>query len=324
LATPTPAPAAEGLRAAQSWQPFQAATARKKARSSKEQASAGSDHRPRRPHLGNPRPRPAILTAPDAPGQNLEAPGAAGRAFRTARQPAQAVPHQVLVVLDQNQSGDLAGELARRHGLERKQSQLMPLLGGRCELYELRGNRSLGQVMAALGRDPRFRLVQANFRYRAPGALDSATAPLPQYPLDKMALPQAQELALGRDVVIAVIDSAIDQSHPDLKGAVALAFDAVGAPDRAVGFHGTAVAGIIRAQGAMAGAAPQASVLAVRAFRVRNAGEVAETTSWTLLRAIDWAVQNKANVLNLSFVGPKDDALHLALQAAAARRVIAV
>jgi subtilisin family serine protease len=139
-----------------------------------------------------------------------------------------------------------------------------------------------------------------------------------------MALPQAHELALGRDVVIAVIDSAIDQSHPDLKGAVALAFDAVGAPDRAVGFHGTAVAGIIRAQGAMAGAAPQASVLAVRAFRVRNAGEVAETTSWTLLRAIDWAVQNKANVLNLSFVGPEDDALHLALQAATARRVIAV
>jgi len=326
LATPTPASAAEGLRAAQSWQPFQAATARKKARSSKEQASAGGDHRPRRPHLGNPRrpPRPAILTAPDAPGQNLEAPGAAGRAFLTARQPAQAVPHQVLVVLDQNQSGDLAGELARRHGLERKQSQLMPLLGGRCELYELRGNRSLGQVMAALSRDPRFRLVQANFRYRAQGALESATAQLPQYALDKMALPQAHELALGRDVVIAVIDSAIDQSHPDLKGAVALAFDAVGAPDRAVGFHGTAVAGIIRAQGAMAGAAPQASVLAVRAFRVRNAGEVAETTSWTLLRAIDWAVQNKANVLNLSFVGPKDDALHLALQAAAARRVIAV
>jgi subtilisin family serine protease len=248
----------------------------------------------------------------------------AGRTAAAARQPAQAVPRQVLVILAENQSGDLAGELARRHGLERKQSQLMPLLNGRCELYELRDNRSLVQVMAALSSDPRFRLVQANFRYRAQGAMDTATAQLPQYALDKLALPQAHELALGRDVVIAVIDSAIDQSHPDLKAAVALAFDAVGAPDRAVGFHGTAVAGIIRAQGAMAGAAPQASVLAIRAFRVRNAGEVAETTSWTLLRAIDWAVQNKANVLNLSFVGPEDDALHLALQAATARRVIAV
>src|SRR5262245_15586176 len=324
VAPPGPAPAAEGVRLAQSWQPFPAASRNVRTSQQKQQACTSGDQRPRRPHPGNPRrpPRPAIVTVPDAPGRHLA--GVAGRAWLTARQQAQAVPRQVLVVLQENQSGDLAGELARRLGLERRQSQLMPVLNGRCELYELRGNRSLAQVMAALRRDPRFRLVQANFRYRAEGALETATAQLPQYALAKMALPQAHELALGRDVVIAVIDSAIDQSHPDLKGAVALAFDAVGTPDRAVGFHGTAVAGIIRAQGAMAGAAPQASVLAVRAFRVRNAGEVAETTSWTLLRAIDWAVQNKANVLNLSFVGPEDDALHLALQAATARRVIAV
>src|SRR5262245_7252514 len=317
VAPPAPAPAAEGLRVAQSWQPFPAATRKVRTSQQKQQARTSGDQHPRRPHPGNPRrpPRPAIVTVPDAPGRHLA--GVAGRAWLTARQQAQAVPRQVLVVLQENQSGDLAGELARRLGLERRQSQLMPLLNGRCERYELRGNRSLAQVIAARRRDPRFRLVQANFRYRAEGGLETATAQLPQYALAKMALPQAHELALGRDVVIAVIDSAIDQSHPDLKGAVVLAFDAVG-------FHGTAVAGIIRAQGAMAGAAPQASVLAVRAFRVRNAGEVAETTSWTLLRAIDWAVQNQANVLNLSSVGPKDDALHLALQAATARRVIAV
>jgi subtilisin family serine protease len=200
----------------------------------------------------------------------------------------------------------------------------MELLNGRCELYELRGHRSLTQVMAALRSDPRVRLVQANFRYRAQAATDTPQAVLPQYALEKMALPQAHELARGRDVVVAVIDSAIDQTHPDLAGAVAQSFDAVGTPDRGVGFHGTAVAGIIRAQGVMAGAAPQASILAVRAFRVRNAGEAAETTSWTLLRAIEWAVENKANVLNLSFVGPKEDALHIALKSAAARGVVAV
>jgi subtilisin family serine protease len=200
----------------------------------------------------------------------------------------------------------------------------MQLLNGRCELYELRGQRSLTQVMAALRSDPRVRLVQANFRYRAQAATDTPQAVLPQYALEKMALPQAHELARGRDVVVAVIDSAIDQTHPDLAGAVAQSFDAVGTPDRGVGFHGTAVAGIIRAQGVMAGAAPQASILAVRAFRVRNAGEAAETTSWTLLRALEWAVENKANVLNLSFVGPKEDALHIALKSAAARGVVAV
>ena len=275
----------------------------------------------RRPYL------PPVVTNPAQPpagGNNFgNLPHRSEHAATSlARSPA--VPRQLLIVLDQNQSSELAVEFARKHRLERKQSQLMPLLGGRCELYEVRGNRSLAQVMAALRRDPRVRLVQANFRYRAQAATSSPQVVLPQYALEKIALPQAHELARGRDVVVAVIDSAIDQTHPDLAGAISLAFDAVGAPDRTVGFHGTAVAGIIRAQGVVAGVAPLASILAVRAFQVRNAGEAAETTSWILLRAIEWAVENKANVLNLSFVGPKDDTLHLALRSAAARRVIAV
>jgi subtilisin family serine protease len=277
--------------------------------------------KPRRPH------RPPLLTIPLPPAGGANDPGALPHRAERASAPlahSQSVPRQVLIVLDQNQENDIANELALRHGLERKQFQRMQLLNGRCELYELRPNRSLPRVMAALRRDARVRLVQANFRYRAQAATGDPQAVLPQYALEKIALPQAHELARGRDVIVAVIDSAIDQTHPDLAGAVSQSFDAVGAPDRSIGFHGTAVAGIIRAQGVIAGVAPQASILAVRAFRMRNAGEAAETTSWTLLRAMEWAVENKANVLNLSFVGPKDEALHFALRSAAARRVVAV
>src|SRR5262245_44825766 len=154
VAPPAPAPAAEGVRVAQSWQPFPAASRNVRTSQQKQQACTSGDQRPRRRPL-----RPAIVTVPDAPGQDLA--GVAGRAWLTARLQAQAVPRQVLVVLRENQSGDLAGELARRLGLERRQSQLMPLLNGRCELYELRGNRSLAQVMAARRRDPRFRLGSA-------------------------------------------------------------------------------------------------------------------------------------------------------------------
>src|SRR5262245_14087966 len=102
----------------------------------------------------------------------------------------QSVPRQVLIVLDEKEATDISNELARRHGLERKQSQRMELLNGRCELYELRAGRSLAQVMTALRRDPRLRLVEANFRYRAQAAADSAHAVLPQYALEKIALPQ--------------------------------------------------------------------------------------------------------------------------------------
>src|SRR5262245_60316270 len=142
----------------------------------------------RRPSL------PPLLSIPvPAPGGG-NGPGAL--AHRSERvQPhrpvqSQSVPRQVLIVLDEKEATDISNELARRHGLERKQSQRMELLNGRCELYELRAGRSLAQVMTALRRDPRLRLVEANFRYRAQAAADSAHAVLPQYALEKIALPQ--------------------------------------------------------------------------------------------------------------------------------------
>src|SRR5262245_37570956 len=91
--------------------------------------------KPRRPAL------PPLLTIPVLPpgGGNGDGvlPHRAERAppHHLAQSPS--VPRQLLIVLHQNQANDIANELARRHGLERKQSQRMELLNGRCELYEL-------------------------------------------------------------------------------------------------------------------------------------------------------------------------------------------
>src|SRR5262249_30768823 len=120
--------------------------------------------KPRRPS------RPPLLSTP-VPIPGSDGPGALPHRFERA-QPnrlaqSQSVPRQVLIVLDEKEASDISNELGRRHGLERKQSQRMELLNGRCELYELRGGRSLARVMTALRGDPRLRLVEANFRYRA-------------------------------------------------------------------------------------------------------------------------------------------------------------
>jgi subtilisin family serine protease len=249
-----------------------------------------------------------------------------------------------LVLLDQDQPQSLGRELARTYGLERISSEPVPLLGARAELMRVRRGRSQEAVLAALQRDTRVRSAQPNQRYLHTGGANlrdarqaeadqpssqeidrhRPDAAIPQYGPRKLSLPDAHQLALGRNVVIAVIDSAVDTGHPDLRGAVLRSFNAAGRPDVTPDYHGTAVAGIIRAHGLAEGAAPASEILAVRAFRANGESAFPETTTHILVMAVDWAVGNGAKVLNMSFIGSHDPALQQVLHAANQKGIVVV
>jgi subtilisin family serine protease len=253
------------------------------------------------------------------------------------------VPRQILILIDQNQPQSLAAELARTYRLQRIRSERLSLLEARAELMRVRQGHSQEAVLAALQRDSRVRSAQLNQRYlrgagdvpislelaeadrlREPGDQRNLQPSIPQYAVRKLDLPDAHQLALGRNVAIAVIDSAIDARHPDLRGAVARSFDAGGRPDAAPDYHGTAVAGIIRARGLVQGAAPGAEILAIRAFRANGETDGPTTTTHILISAVDWAVRNGARVLNMSFIGAHDPALQQILSVANGKGVTVV
>ena len=254
------------------------------------------------------------------------------------------VPRQILILIDQDQPPSLAAELASAYRLQRIRSEPLSLLGARAELMRVRQGHSQEAVLALLQRDTRVRSAQPNQQYLrgagdAPISLELAEADrlpreprdnrnlqpsIPQYAVRKLDLPDAHQLALGRNVAIAVIDSAVDARHPDLRGAVARSFNAVGRPDAAPDYHGTAVAGIIRAHGLVQGAAPEAEILSVRAFRANGEADGPTTTTQILISAVDWAVRNGARVLNMSFIGTHDPALQQILNAANGKGVTVV
>jgi subtilisin family serine protease len=116
-------------------------------------------------------------------------------------------------------------------------------------------------------------------------------------------LPGAWSITTGQpSIIVAVLDSGVSFSHPDLEGKLLLGYDIVDddlRPDDDVG-HGTAVAGIIAARGndgrGIAGVAMGTMILPVRV----GSAEGARVTD--IAAGIRWAVDRGAHVINLSLV----------------------
>ena len=239
------------------------------------------------------------------------------------RPPASRVERQILALIDQSRPQSVAAELARAYGLQVLSSRPILLLNARATLFRVPAGRSEDAALAALQRDSRVRSAQFNMRYLHSDDRRAGPGSIHQYGPRNVKLPDAHRLALGRNVMIAVIDSAVDMAHPDLKGAVVHSFDVVGAKDSTPDFHGTAVAGIIRSRGVVVGVAPEAQIVSVRAFRTKP-GALPETTTELLLAAIDLAANYGARVVNMSFVGHRDGQLQELLRNVASRGVVLV
>jgi subtilisin family serine protease len=127
---------------------------------------------------------------------------------------------------------------------------------------------------------------------------------------------QAHRLSEGATVRIAIIDTGVDYSHPDLRGRVIGRLDFVGADngDFAGDRHGTAVAGLIAATEdggrGLLGVAPKSRLIALKACwpLQGNPGEAA-CNSFTLAQALEAAIAARADVVNLSLAGPADPLL---------------
>ena len=248
--------------------------------------------------------------------------GSGPRNDNSAAAKLRAVTNELVAELDSALSTADADALARRHGLERIASQTFPLVGGTVGLFRIIDRRPPDTVRRELAADASVKSVQFNFRYfllqqkKTPTEGDPA-----QYAVAQLRLPQAHTLARGMNVTIAVIDSGIDIKHPELVNSIADTFDALGSKE-GPHVHGTGIAGAIAAHGRLMGSAPEARLLAIRAFGGAAGG--AESSSYVILKGLDYAVEHGAQIVNMSFAGPKDPLIERGIAATAARGILLV
>ncbi|QKG24691.1 peptidase S8/S53 subtilisin kexin sedolisin [Actinomadura verrucosospora] len=136
---------------------------------------------------------------------------------------------------------------------------------------------------------------------------------------------QAWTITRGAGVTVAVVDSGIEADHPQLKGKIAGSFDATGTTPTDCYGHGTEVSGIIAATDQrrrnvpFVGVAPQAKLLDAKF----TTGE--STDDNTLLpKAITWAAEHGANVINVSARAPDTTLLRQAVKTAQRHDVLIV
>ncbi|MEU6144882.1 type VII secretion-associated serine protease mycosin [Streptomyces sp. NPDC047081] len=135
-----------------------------------------------------------------------------------------------------------------------------------------------------------------------------------QWALDAMHTQQAWQTTKGKGVTVAVLDTGVEDDHPDLDGNVLPTKDMIGfgatKGQRNWARHGTAMAGIIAGHGhgvgnadGVMGIAPEAKILPVRVILEDEdpaRSKARSSRGNALAEGIRWAADHGADVINLS------------------------
>ncbi|HEX8956152.1 MAG TPA: S8 family serine peptidase [Burkholderiaceae bacterium] len=218
----------------------------------------------------------------------------------------------------------IAEELAKAHGLVLVTDWPMPALGIDCYVMEDPARGTAAHMVEILSRDKRIEWVQPMSTFHTLG-----NDPLfPAQPSSSLwHLNDLHRVATGRNVTVAVVDSGVEADHPDLRGQVVLKENFVDGMPYAGEQHGTAVAGIIAAVAGngvgIEGIAPNARVMALRAcWQPPDAR--AQCNSFTLAKALNFAIAHDARIINLSLGGPPDRLLARLLDVALKKGILVV
>lgn len=237
---------------------------------------------------------------------------------------AEFAPNEVLLTFPLNNAQQIEDQIAARYNLEILQRVKVALIGRRIIRCRISNNRPVNAVLAAMQGDGQITASQPNYYYRRQAALQGETSSSIQYALEKLEISAAHAVATGFGSLIAIVDTGIDQSHPDLLAAVAGSFDATDVKQQVNDPHGTAVAGIITAHGAIEGVAPEAKLLDIRVFEPETGGAGSVASTVALLRGLQWSTNSHARVVNLSLAGPRDRLMGEAIAAVIAKDIVVV
>lgn len=232
----------------------------------------------------------------------------------------------------------IAARVVREHALREVSAWTIAPLRLRCLLLEIPPDADREALLARLRADPRIEIAQPLQEFTTLGLAAPVDAEMPAYNDPYVGLQRgfaaigagaAQRWSDGSGVRIALIDTGVDASHPDLAARIAVQRDFVArSRSAATDQHGTEVAGVIAAIAnngvGIVGVAPGARIQSYRSCWTPAADARARCDSFTLALGLAAAIEGRARIINLSLGGPPDPLLERLTAHAIGRGILVV
>jgi subtilisin family serine protease len=219
-------------------------------------------------------------------------------------------------------------EIATRHSLTLVSEWPIEQLQMHCVLFRIPPGTTREAMIERLKADKRVLIAQPLNDFETTAA-DDPYSKL-QSNVSALDVVEAHNFSRGAGIRVAIIDTGVDTLHPDLAGRTQVVRNYIDDDEAAFrnDRHGTQVAGLIAAASnngiGIIGVAPDVRLMIYKACWQLTASTAGRCNSFTIAQALADALTAKAQVINLSFVGPRDPLLEALVARATSAGVIVV
>jgi len=226
---------------------------------------------------------------------------------------------------------EFVSRLSTKYGIKRVANWPLPAIEIYCIVFEIQDTDKRPEVVEALAKEPGIETAQIVQTFETQAKQYNDPYLSVQHAVHSIKALHSHEWSLGKGVKIAVVDTGMDNKHSEIASNTEVTMNFVDSDETRFrsDTHGTAVGGVIAANAnnlkGMVGIAPDATLIAIKAcWHTEFDNSKALCNSLTLAKALNYAIRQKVDIINLSLTGLPDPVLQRLVLEALANNIVVI